>query len=110
VRSSGAPASGRAIPSIDSGRTAELSLNTNTISIKTTSPTTVGKYLVSTLVRPAQAGGYTAGVSIRSGRGSASTDRVMHFERHFTSAPAAHHYAHAQGIEWVAARAMRVLS
>lgn len=110
MRSSGAPASGRAIPSIDSGRTAAFALNHNTSSLKTPSPTTVGKYLVSTLVRPAQTGGYTAGVSIRSGRGSASTDRVMHFERRFTSAPAAHHYAHAQGVEWVAARSHRVVS
>lgn len=101
------------VPSLDLWRSCRCTfpLNTQTTThkpLKTTAPTPVGKYLVSTLVRPAQTGGYTAGVSIRSGRGSASTDRVMHFHRHFNSAPAAHRYAHAQGIEWVAARAMPV--
>lgn len=61
----------------------------------------VGRYLLSTLVRPLDDGGFTAGVSIRSGQGSACTDRVIRFKGSFPSEPAAHRYAHAQGLQWV---------
>ena len=61
----------------------------------------VGKYRVSALVRPLDDGGYTSGVSIRSGRGSATTDRVMRFTEDFPTHEAAARYAMAQGIDWV---------
>ena len=61
----------------------------------------VGKYLVSTLSKRLDDGAYCASVSIRSGRGSASTDRVMRFTPQFDSESAAHSYAHAQGLIWV---------
>jgi hypothetical protein len=47
-------------------------------------------------------GRFRASVSIRSGHGSACTDRVMRFTDTFDSADAAHHHAHAQGLMWVA--------
>ena len=75
--------------------------------ITKTQPISIGKYLVSPLSRPLDDGGYRASVSIRSGQGSASTDRVMRFVGRFDSARAAQRYARAQGLIWVAeARAM----
>ena len=62
----------------------------------------IGKFLVSSLSKPLDDGSYCASVSIRSGRGSASTDRVMRFSDRFDSERAAHLYAHAQGRAWVA--------
>ena len=64
--------------------------------------TSVGKYLVSPYSKQLDDGRYGASVSIRSGRGSASTDRVMRFKDPFDSADAAHRYAHEQGLIWVA--------
>jgi hypothetical protein len=61
----------------------------------------IGKYLVSSLSKRLDDGAYCASVSIRSGRGSASTDRVMRFSDRFESERAAHLYAHAQGRAWV---------
>lgn len=46
-------------------------------------------------------GRFAASVSIRSGRGSASTDRVMRFTGHFDSECDAHRYAREQGLIWV---------
>ena len=62
----------------------------------------IGKYQVSSLSKQLDDGGYRASVSIRSGRGSATTDRVMRFTDRFESERAAHHYAHEQGLMWVA--------
>jgi hypothetical protein len=64
----------------------------------------VGKYLVSPLVRRLEDGLFTASVSIRSGRGSASHDRVMRFTPHFADATQALQYAIEQGLGWVRAR------
>jgi len=60
----------------------------------------LGRYRVSALVRPHVDGGYSAGVSIRSGRGSGTTDRVMRFHGRFDTEPQARHYAHDQAIAW----------
>ena len=62
----------------------------------------IGKYLVSPLSRPLDDGGFLSSVSIRSGRGSASTDRVMRFIGRFDTARAARRYAREQGLLWVA--------
>jgi hypothetical protein len=62
----------------------------------------VGKYRVSPLIRPLDDGGYTAGVSIRSGRGSATTDRVMRFSGRFATEPDARRHAHVQAMAWLA--------
>lgn len=63
---------------------------------------TVGKYLISPLARALQGGGFGASVSIRSGRGSASTDRVMRFTGSFDSESAALRHGREQGLAWVA--------
>jgi hypothetical protein len=65
------------------------------------SPITMGKYRISACPRPLEGGRFVAQVSIASGRGSASTDRVMRFHDHFPTHDAAAHYALAQGIVWV---------
>jgi hypothetical protein len=54
----------------------------------------VGKYLVSPLTRSTHC-------SIRSGRGSATSDRVLRFHPTFDSRDAAERYATAQGLAWI---------
>lgn len=68
-------------------------------------PFQVGKYLVSPLTRLDADGGYTASVSIRSGRGSATHDRVFRFVPSFKSRREAARYASRQGLAWVKAPA-----
>ena len=65
------------------------------------SPVTMGKYRIAACPRPLTSGRFEAQVSIASGRGSASTDRVMRFCDDFSTHDAAAHYALAQGIDWV---------
>ena len=64
----------------------------------------VGKYLVSPLAKPLDAGGYAASVSIRSGRGSATHDRVLRFSGFFDSAAAALQYATEHALGWIKER------
>ena len=73
------------------------------ISIHTTLQ--VGKYLVSPLTRLTESGGHAASVSIRSGRGSATHDRVLRFVPVFDSPDAAARFATAQGLAWIDCRA-----
>ena len=61
----------------------------------------VGKYLVSPLTRSTHCGRFAASVSIRSGRGSATSDRVLRFHPTFDSRDAAERYATAQGLAWI---------
>lgn len=61
----------------------------------------VGKYLVSPLIRRNNGGRYSASVSIRSGRGSMTHDRVMRFEPVFESHDQAAHFAIAQALAWI---------
>ena len=61
----------------------------------------VGKYLVSPISKRLDDGRYGASVSIRSGHGSASTDRVMRFTGQFDSEGAADQFACEQGLIWV---------
>jgi hypothetical protein len=65
------------------------------------SPVTIGKYRIAACPRPLRSGRFEAQVSIASGRGSASTDRVMRFCDDFSTHDAAAHYALSQGINWV---------
>jgi hypothetical protein len=60
----------------------------------------VGRFLVSPMTNPDSDGGFVASVSIRSGRGMASVDRVMRFKPTFACQSAALHYAVAQGTSW----------
>ena len=61
----------------------------------------VGKYLVSPLAKPQGEGRYAASVSIRSGRGSATHDRVMRFSGLFDSAASALQYATDHALGWI---------
>ncbi len=64
----------------------------------------VGKYLVSPLAKPQGEGLYAASVSIRSGHGSATHDRVLRFSGLFDSAAAAVHYATEHALGWIRER------
>jgi hypothetical protein len=64
----------------------------------------VGRYLVSPMIKPHADGGYAAALSIRSGRGQASHDRVMHFTPRFVCEQSALHYAAREGLAWANAR------
>jgi hypothetical protein len=64
----------------------------------------VGKYLVSPLIKDLDDGGFAASVSIRSGRGSGTHDRVMRFTPRFASRAAALRYAVNEGLAWVRER------
>lgn len=70
----------------------------------------VGKYLVSPLSKLADNGQYLASVSIRSGRGSATHDRVLRFAQPFTCPDAAAAYATSQGLAWVDERRRALLN
>jgi len=61
----------------------------------------VGKYLVSPLAKHQGEGRYAASVSIRSGQGSGTHDRVLRFNRIFDSAAAAVHYATEHALGWI---------
>lgn len=67
------------------------------------SPVIMGKYRIAACPRQLGTGRFAAQVSIASGRGSASTDRVMRFVDEFSTKDAAARYAIAQGIDWVSA-------
>jgi hypothetical protein len=66
----------------------------------------VGKYLISPLIRHTDNGDFAASVSIRSGRGSGTHDRVMRFTPRFASHAQAQHYATEQGLGWVRERTL----
>lgn len=68
----------------------------------------VGKYLVSPLAKPHNAGGYAASVSIRSGRGSETHDRVLRFSGLFDSAASALQYATEHALGWIKERSLTV--
>jgi hypothetical protein len=61
----------------------------------------VGKYLVSPLARQTGADRYTASVSIRSGHGRSTHDRVLRLLPVFNDAPGALRYATEQGLAWL---------
>jgi len=63
----------------------------------------VGRYRVSPMTTPHAEGGFAASVSIQSGRGSASIDRVWRFVPRFTTSRAALRYAAREGAIWARA-------
>ena len=73
----------------------------NNNSIAFSHPITIGKYRIAACPRTLEGGRFVAQVSIASGRGSASTDRVMSFHDHFETHDAAASFAMEQGIHWV---------
>lgn len=64
----------------------------------------VGKYLVSPLSRLNESGQYTASVSIRSGSGRGTSDRVYRFVPEFDTRESALQYAIAEGHSWLQQR------
>lgn len=68
----------------------------------------VGKYLVSPLAKQQGEGRYAASVSIRSGSGSGTHDRVLRFTGLFDSAAAAVHYATEHALGWIQERSSPV--
>lgn len=61
----------------------------------------VGRFILSTFTHRTECGQYAASLSIRSGRGSGTHDRVYRFVPLFRSAAAAARYALAQGKAYV---------
>jgi len=57
----------------------------------------VGKFLVSPFARITESGDFTASLSIRSGRGSGTHDRVFRFLPRFSTQEGAVRYAATQG-------------
>ncbi|WP_371816389.1 hypothetical protein [Roseateles sp. DAIF2] len=55
------------------------------------------------MTKPHAEGGFAASVSIRSGQGMASHDRVLRFVPRFDSRRAALRYATDEGLAWVRA-------
>ena len=62
---------------------------------------TVGKYLITPLTRMLENGWYACSVSIRSGSGSGTHDRVLRLTRLFQNQLAAVRYATAEGLQWI---------
>ena len=61
-------------------------------------PFHVGRHLVSPLIRPIEGGRYAAAVSIRSGSGSMTHDRVVRFVRVFDTHEQAARFAHDEAL------------
>lgn len=64
-------------------------------------PTTVGKFLISPMTKALEGGWWACSVSIRSGSGTATTDRVLSLTRLFETAEAAADYALGEGLQWI---------
>ena len=62
---------------------------------------TVGRYLISPLTKLLENGWYAASVSIRSGTGSGTHDRVLRLTRLCQTRLAAVCYANAEGLRWI---------
>ena len=73
------------------------------VDLSSLAPRIVGKYLVSPLIRLLENGWYATSVSIRSGSGSATTDRVLRLTRLFRCAREAAAYANAEAMQWIGA-------
>ncbi|MBC5782244.1 hypothetical protein H8N03_04760 [Ramlibacter sp. USB13] len=63
----------------------------------------VGKFLISPLTRLLENGWIASSVSIRSGSGSGTTDRVLRLTRLFRDSTAAADYAMGEGLQWIGA-------
>jgi hypothetical protein len=66
-------------------------------------PVTSGKYMISPLIKAVENGWYACSVSIRSGSGQGTTDRVLRFTQMFRDGRIAADYARAEGLQWVGA-------
>lgn len=77
------------------------SLKYMTISYCSHQPISMGKFRIQPCARALPNGAFGAQVSVASGRGSASTDRVMRFVPEFATPAAASQYALDEGKLWV---------
>ncbi len=68
-------------------------------------PLKAGKFLISPLTKKVDNGWYACSVSIRSGTGSMTTDRVLRLTRLFRDAGHAAEYALAEGLQFIRPRA-----
>jgi hypothetical protein len=64
----------------------------------------MGRYLISPMTRLRPDARYSASVSIRSGSGSGTHDRVLRLTPLFDDPAQAAHFALRQGLAWLAAR------
>jgi len=64
----------------------------------------LGKFLISPLIRISEDGAYAASVSIRSGRGSGTHDRVLRLAGRFLSFESARRHALAEGFDFIRPR------
>jgi hypothetical protein len=71
------------------------------MSVSSAEASTSGKFHLTPLSRVAQDGGFTAGLSIRRGRGMQTHDRVYTFVRRFACRDSALRYAAAQAQAWL---------
>lgn len=69
---------------------------------------TVGRYLISPITKVLENGWYACSVSIRSGSGSSTHDRVLRLTRLFQNRLAAVRYATAEGLQWIGQRNVSV--
>jgi hypothetical protein len=69
----------------------------------TQTPHREGRFLVSPLVKVLENGWFASSVSIRSGCGSATTDRVLRLTRLFRCTREAAAYARAEALQWITA-------
>jgi hypothetical protein len=65
----------------------------------------VGKFLVSPLTTLTDGGSFAPSVSIRSGQGQGTHDRVLRFAARFPTREGAQRFAMLQGIDWLRQRA-----
>jgi hypothetical protein len=73
-------------------------------------PGKVGKYLISPLIKVLENGWFASSVSIRSGSGSTTTDRVLRLPRLFRCAEQAGVYARGEAFQWIAASKLPLLA
>ena len=66
-----------------------------------TRPRKVGRYLVSPLIKQPANGTFAISVSIRSGSGSATTDRVLRLTGVFPCPREAVAYARSEALQWI---------
>lgn len=76
-------------------------LYTSIVNITSANALSVGKYLLSPLIKLTESGQYAASVSVRSGRGSGTHDRIFRFVPFFATSEEATLYALAQGRRFV---------
>jgi hypothetical protein len=92
-----APVMGAAIPP-EAGKRQWAPDRSESNKISTDIP--IGKYVVCPIAKPLAEGGYSATVSIGTGRGNAAHARVMRFAPLFETSEAALRYATSEGLNW----------